>query len=399
MKAVIGSLKRFWKRYKEENPTIQLSVPIVGGFAANIPLSEKGRIKRTRIGIDNKDTRTPFVESCTANLIKFYNEYESEKEYKFCRSPYAETIPLKKGGKGFPYGKNVDELEIVFINAKFTTPDYLLEHSKKAIELFKALKKIRFDEKLEEWQNDYSIRITKLDLAESKIYIQPATYFDQIATNLTLDWASGVLGEDESLTIRNYYEKHHHGLLTPLRSSILANTLGVAAIIVNPKTKEVLIPIRGSEQAIMVEGNGKFHCSASGVFAWNESDNIENISSFEFFTKGMEKEIESEIGLKPGQYNLIPLAFTRELVRGGKPQLFFIAETMLDIGNILSEMKRAEESWEFLDKEDIKEDNPMFEYIASPLSAPQEMFTYEGWMAMKVAMAYFYSTEPPFSAC
>ena len=398
MKAVIGSLKNFWERYKKENSTLQLTVPIVG-VTVNIPLAEKGKIKRTRSGINTVDINTPFVESHTEDLIKFYSKYELEKEYKFCRSPYAETIPLRKGNKGFSYGKDVDELEVFFIDAKFKVPDYLIEHSEKAVELFKSLKKIRINDKSGEWQNDYSIRITKLDLAENKIYIQPATYFDQIATNLTLDWASGVLGEDKSLTIRNNYEKDHNGLLTPLRSSILANTLGVAVILVNPNTKEVLIPIRGNEQAIMDNGLGKFHCSASGVFAWNESDNIENTLSFDFFSKGMEKEIESEIGLKPEQYNLIPLAFTRELVRGGKPQLFFIAETTLDIGNIQSEMKMAEESWEFINIEDVTENNPMYEYIKSPLSAPQDMFTYEGWMAMKIAMAYFYKTEPPFSAC
>lgn len=399
MKAVIGSLKRFWERYKEENPTIQLSVPLIGGFAANIPLAEKGKLKRTRAGFNTQDMKASFVETSTERLIKFYSQYELEKEYKFCRSPYAETIPLRRGSKGFSYGKDVNELEIIFIDAKFTPPSYLLEHSEKAVELFKALKKIRIDEESGEWQNDCSIRITKFDLKENKIYIQPATYFDQIATNLTLDWASGVLGDDESLTIRNNYEKHHDGVLTPLRSSILANTLGVAVIVVNPDTKEVLIPIRGNEQAIMHSGMGKFHCSASGVFAWNESDDIKNINSFDFFSKGMEKELESEIGLKPEQYDLIPLAFTRELVRGGKPQLFFIAETTLDIGTIQSEMKMAEESWEFINIEDVNENNPMYEYITSPLSAPQEMFTYEGWMALKIAMAYFYSTEPPFSAC
>jgi len=398
MKAVIGSLKRFWERYKEENPTIQLNIPIVG-VSANIPLSEKGKIKRTRSGVNAQDIKNSFVESKTENLIKFYNQYELEKEYKFCRSPYAETIPLRKGNNGFSYGKDVNELEVIFIDAKFTPPDYLIEHSIKAVELFKALKKIRVNEESGEWQNDYSIRITKLDITANKIYIQPATYFDQIATNLTLDWASGVLGEDESLTIRNHYEKNHNGLLPPLESSILANTLGVAVIVVNPNTKEVLIPIRGNEQAIMNEGIGKFHCSASGVFAWDESDNIKKTLSFDFFSQGMEKEIEREIGLKPEQYNLIPLAFTRELVRGGKPQLFFIAETLFDIKTIKSAMKMAEESWEFIDINDINENNPMYEYMASPLSAPQEMFTYEGWMALKIAKAYFYSTEPPFNAC
>jgi hypothetical protein len=399
MKAVIGSLKRFWKRYKEENPTIQLSVPFVGGFAANIPLVEKGKIKRTRTGINAQDKIGLFVESNTNNLVKFYSQYELEKEYKFCRAPYAETIPLRKGNKGFSYGKNVDDLEVCFIDAKYQVPDYLKEHSEKAVELFKALGKIKIDDTSGEWQNDHSIRITNFDITENKIHIQPATYFDQVATNLTLDWASGVLGEDPLLTIRNDYEKAHNGLITPLRSSILSNTLGVAAIVVNPNTKEVLIPIRGNEQAIMDNGLGKFHCSASGVFAWNENDTITNTLSFDFFCKGIEKEIKSEIGLRPEQYSLIPLAFTRELVRGGKPQLFFIAETTLDIASIQSEMKMAEESWEFISIESVDESNPLYKYIEFPLNAPQEMFTYEGWMAMKIAMAYFYRTEPPFNAC
>lgn len=398
MKAVIGNFKNYWERYKDANENIQLTVPFVG-VTLNIPLGENGKMKRTRSGSDTEDMNTPFIESNTQKLIKFYNQYELEKEYKFSRSPYAESTPLRKGNKGFSYGINVDELEIVFIDAQFKVPSYLTEHSEKAVKLFKDLKKVKVNNESGEWQNDYSIRITKLDLLNKKIHIQPATYFDQIATNLTLDWASEALGEDKSLTIRNKYEMSHSGRLPPLRSSILANTLGVAVVLINSDTQEVLIPIRGNEQAIMDNGLGKFHCSASGVFAWDESDKIENMLSFDFFSKGMEKEIENEIGLTPEQYNLIPLAISRELVRGGKPQLFFVAETSLDIANIQSEMKMAAESWEFINIEDIAESNPMYEYIKSPLSAPQEMFTYEGWMAMEIAKAYFYKTEPPFSAC
>ncbi|MFA0708324.1 hypothetical protein AB4653_21705, partial [Vibrio sp. 10N.222.48.A3] len=103
-------------------------------------------------GINAQDKIGLFVESNTNNLVKFYSQYELEKEYKFCRAPYAETIPLRKGNKGFSYGKNVDDLEVCFIDAKYQVPDYLKEHSEKAVELFKALGKIKIDDTSGEWQ-------------------------------------------------------------------------------------------------------------------------------------------------------------------------------------------------------------------------------------------------------
>ena len=399
MRAVVGNLKRFWKRYKEENPTLQLSVPFVGGFSANIPLSERGKIKSVRNGVNEEDKSTPFVQSDTELLVKYYSKYEAGKEYKFCRSPYAESVPLNKGGKGFSYGKNVDDLAVVVINAKYIPPDYLQSHCEEAQQLFKKIGKVRLDVKTREWENNRSVRISNFDLSENKVFIQPATYFDQIGTNLTMDWSSGCIGDDESATIRNDIEKHSEYSLPSLSTSVLANTLGIAVIVVNPDSKDVLIPIRGNEQAIMADGNGKFHCSASGVFAWNEEVTLEGVLDFDFFMHGMEREIQSELGLTNEQYELIPLAFSRELVRGGKPQLFFIAETWLNISEIKSEMKFAEESWEFIHEKDLPLDSPLREFIASPLNAPQQMFTYEGWMAMKIALAYFYEIEPPFPTC
>lgn len=397
MKAVIGSMKRFFERFKKENPTLQVSIPIIG-VTANIPLSEVGILHGTRKGINKNDTNTPFVQFKTKDLITFYEQYKNSKEYKFSRSPYAETIPLKKNNDGFLYGSNVEEFKVATINAKYKPPIYLKKHHDEAISLFKDLNKIRKD-KNNKWENNNCIRVSEWNIEKKTITIQPATYFDQVGTNLTLDWASGLLDDNPSSTIRNNFESHENGILPKLKTSILANTLGVAVVLINNKTKEVLIPIRGSKQAVMADGKGKFHCSASGVFELDDFPSKGEELTFDIFIQGMQKEIKEEIGLSKEFYKLIPLAFTRELARGGKPQLFFIAETDLDIQNIKSTMTNAIDAWEFISDNDLPINSQLREYLNSPLEAPQELFTYEGWMALKIALAYLYSEEPPFSVC
>lgn len=396
MKAIIGNLKTFWERFKKENPNIQVSIPIIGGLSANIPLSEKGKIYPVRQGIDNKDVNSPFIEENTHELISFYENYKNSKEYKFSHSPYAETIPLRKDNNGFEYGINVNEFKIKIINVSYRPPPLLEKHYHGAINLFKDLNKIKWDKKDNKWRNDSCIGIIDWDIKTKNITIQPATYFDQVGTNLSLDWASGLLDDNPLSTIRNDFESHENYALPSLKTSILANTLGVAVVIVNDKTKEVLIPIRGKEQGIMTDGKGKFHCSASGVFSLDSFSVRDTKLTFDIFIKGMEKEIEEEIGLKTEDYHLIPLAFTREIVRGGKPQLFFIAKTNIDIKNLNSTMEGAKDNWEFINKNNLPTNSPLHNFLDIPLKAPQEMFTYEGWMALKIALAYLYNEEPPF---
>ena len=397
MKAVIGKMSRFFERFKKENPTLQVSIPLVG-LTANIPLSEVGILQATRKGTDNNDKNTPFTESNTKKLITFYEQYANNKEYKFFRSPYAETIPLKKCNNGFIYGIDVEELKVVTINAQYNPPSYLKAHHDAAIVLFKNLGKIKKD-KQNQWVNNNCIRISEWNTEKKTISIQPATYFNQVGTNLTIDWASDKIDDDSSSTIRNNIESHENGKFPKLKESVLANTLGVAVVLVNSKTKEVLIPIRGYEQAIMTTKKGKFHCSASGVFELDDFPSKGEILTFDIFMQGMQKEIKEEIGLENDSYKLIPLAFTIELARAGKPQLFFIAETDMDIKNIQSSMFNAINAWEFISENDLPINSPLIEYLNNPLEAPQELFTYEGWMALKIALAYLYNEEPPFSVC
>ncbi|QPL47232.1 hypothetical protein IT895_05500 [Halomonas sp. A40-4] len=391
MKAAIGNVKNYFARFLKENKNISIGF---AGVNVNIPLMENGKIKPSRKGFDAKDTTSPFVQESLGAIISFYNAYENAKEVVYCQAPYVETVPLKKGDAGFEFGVDVNEIKVRFLKAKYTPPVRIKNHFDKSIELFKEIGKVRKASD-GDWENDVTVKIADMNVEKREIVIQPATYFDQVGTNLTLDWASGALGETASYTLRNDIEKTVKGTLPRLKNSVLANTLGVAVVLVS-RGEDVLIPIRGSEQAVMVDGKGKFHCSASGVFSWDMDDtNLADID-FEFFINGMAREIHSEIGLLKSEYSLTPLAFSRELIRGGKPQLFFIAETEMGLDELKEKMVGAEESWEFLSVDDLAEDSQLRPHLNSPLEAPQEMFTYEGWMALHVAMAYIRDEEPPF---
>lgn len=390
MKAVVGSIKNYMKRVKKENPNFQVSIL---GATVNLPLTEDGKIRPSRKGVNIKDKTTPFVCDSVSSMVAFYKKYEGAKEVVFSNSPYVETIPLRKGEAGFEFGIDVDELSVNFLKSKYCPPVRISRHYDKAIEIFQQLGKLKKHQD-GRWENNDTVKITDWNIEKGKITIQPATYFDQVGTNLTLDWASGCLGESASMTLRNDVERKANDGLPQLKDSVLANTLGVAVVIVSGG-QDIIVPIRGNEQAIMMEG--RFHCSASGVFAWDGVYEKASAPTFEFFMDGMAREIESETGLLREDYALTPLAFSRELIRGGKPQLFFIAETDKTVSEIQAGMLEAEEKWEFISDRDLPEDSPLKPHLSAPLEAPQEMFTYEGWMALRIAIAYIRNEEPPFS--
>lgn len=394
MKAVVGSVKNYIRRLRKENPNL----PVTFGFASvNIPLTEEGKVKPSRRGEDFNDNAKGFIQEDLRAILSFYNSYEAAKEIVFCESPYVETVPLRKGGAGFEYGFDVEELSVRFLKAKYSPPVRIKSHCDHAVDMFKKLGRIK-KKKDGEWENDKTVKVADWNIDKGEVVIQPAEYFDQVGTNLTLDWASGHLGDSASMTLRNDIERTVGGALPKLKDSVLANTLGVAVVLIS-RGEDVLIPIRGNEQAVMIDGKGKFHCSASGVFSWEDVDLDYNEIDFDFFIDGMAREIESELGLLKEDCSITPLAFSRELIRGGKPQLFFIAETDKSIDEIRVSMKDAEESWEFISEDELPENSPLRSHLDAPMQAPQELFTYEGWMALAIAMAYIRDEEPPFAIC
>jgi len=393
--AIIASIQNLYSRFRETNPTISgITIPGLIGVSFGTPDSGPTCIYPTRKGYDPRDTSKPFVQSNIEELIRFYSYYRNSKEYKQDRLPYAETILLKLEGKGFYCGHETKDIIVEHLGFDYRRPIHLYRHIEKSIELFQTIGKIRWDITHRTWENNHCIRISDWNLDTGRIKIQRATYFDQVGTNLTLDWASGYIDKkNRNATIRNNIEPHLENRLPTLQDSILANTLGVAAILANRAHDEILIPIRGNQQAIMAEGNGTFHCSASGVFETERDLSIPQ--DFSMFLDGMRKEIAEETGLSPNQYELTPLAFSRELVRGGKPQLFFIAETDYRISELKDLMANAQDSWEFIHSEDLPDNSPLARYCDTPETAPPDMYSYEGLMALTLAVSYIKNVTPP----
>ena len=83
------------------------------------------------------------------------------------------------------------------------------------------------------------------------------------------------------------------------------------------------LPRRAPRQSVFPGG---YHCTASGETVWREG-------ALEFdglFTANICRELEEEVGLTRADLDWIrPVAFCREFLRGGKPQLFFAARTLL----------------------------------------------------------------------
>ncbi|HHB82486.1 MAG TPA: hypothetical protein ENK61_03335 [Devosia sp.] len=174
---------------------------------------------------------------------------------------------------------------------------------------------------------------------ETELKIQRTKYSEQARSNLILDFK---VEAGSVMSMREHLLGEFTRTLPPLTDERLANTLGVA-ILVFYRDGENLVPFfvpRTKEPAVF--NYGEWHCTASGAAEW--PDDFEGTSkTFEaFILDDLYTELREEVGLMPEDVtNVLPLSICRELVRGGKPQLFFIGFTELEFDELVVRMERA----------------------------------------------------------
>lgn len=391
--SILGKIKR---EKRELNVNVNLGPLSLG---ATLPdMSDEPQ--PTRAGVNSSDKNTPFVETKLDTLYRYYYGYQNSKPHHQWAA-YCDVTLLNQNGDGFLSGQNTNDLSVVIKPEGYSLPMSLRKHGEVALQLFKDLGRVN---RLPsgEFECNVSARFIRWAIEEGKIEVQQGDYFSQIGSNITMDWASGHLSDkvdDRIATIRNCIERPHGGMLLPFSESVLANTLGVATFLYTIDG-QILIPIRGNSQAIMSEGKGKFHCSASGVFKWQNFEGVGKSARFDKFIEGMHDEIYRELHITQDTYEIVPLAFARELSRGGKPQLFFCAKCKLPLGEVKKQMKLAEEKWEFFQEEKLPADSSLHKWLDKRDSVENDQktiescFTYEGWMGLLLIKAYLEKKSP-----
>jgi hypothetical protein len=216
---------------------------------------------------------------------------------------------------------------------------------------------------------DYAVSGGKLKLA-----VQGARYFDQRRSNLALDYQyktqTGAV-----LTLRDLLRREFGASLPPLSDRRMANTLGIAALILVREGEE-LTPylVSRSRDVAVFNCGGEWHCTASGVAVLPQDGG----SADYFYKDAMLSQLADEAGLLPGDLDAFaPVAFCREMTRAGKPQMFFLGVTSLDRAVLEKKMSGARKAVKA--KGGIVENTPMpFLRRPSALSGEEALGAFHG---------------------
>lgn len=152
--------------------------------------------------------------------------------------------------------------------------------------------------------------------------LEASTYWRQSRTNLTLDLP---LESDSSKTLR-VLDLGPNRSLRALHDSILVNSLGVSGVLFfvgRDGRRRYFMKRRRDSEGVFEEMLG----TTSGVVQSAPGLSIPELVSYA--TTEMLREFSRETGCDLDKVQLkriIPLAFCRELTRGGKPQFFFAIE-------------------------------------------------------------------------
>lgn len=168
-----------------------------------------------------------------------------------------------------------------------------------------------------------NLRISNLRNLSDNNYecdLEYASYYPQVRTNLTADYR---LESGRIPTLRLLDMDDDRGL-KPLEQSIMVNTIGTSAVVFYHKEGRLYFFMKLRKQLGIYEN---MFGTTSGEVE-NPPEDIEPRDLVSFVSEEMKREFSYETGLNSSKVikSVRPLAFTRDLIRGGKPQFFFLIE-------------------------------------------------------------------------
>jgi hypothetical protein len=375
--------RQAWNSFRKANEGLEINLWIT---KLVIPLRLGGEMT-TRIGLDPRDG-TPLYQMDPETLRRAYPRQGEAPGGELFRvgALYGEMVPLHRGDQLPIDGDRpveVSRIDVTMLRNRFSVHAALDDFKLAARDYVRRTGRqvLRPDQS---YENDETPRIRSFDRDGDRVRVkvQRASYEDQIATNLAVDVAGPWFADGG--TVRSNFAQPEEGRLPPLEHSVLADTLGVAAVVLTPEGTP-LFRVRSGDLAAIQQG--ALHCTVSGVGKLAPALVAEGRGGFDLLEFGIREEIRTELNLEPGEYDLFPLAFARELPRAGKPQLFFVALSRLPQEELEARSREAPERWEFAPNE--------FHEFASPGEGGLRLdrFTYEGFAAAMLT-AWFQEANP-----
>lgn len=373
--SILTRFKRFAANFRFLHPVVR--------FCTNF----KGELRNTRgygVGAYSKqifsptvhqlteDTDGPYYQTDFDTIANWYDAHRAEVNRD--EVLYVGEIAIQSGNtKALDYPTlDLSKLRVTVLATPYLFPVQLHEHRTKMV------RHIR-DVRGEDLRDGPCIRVKDIDVKTDTIIVQKATYFDQIGTNLTLDTVSE---EGFGKTPRQW----EHDLLNSkdifslpaLGTSNLANTLGVATLVVHESGR--VLWRKGNKKGKRGIAQDGWQQTVGGVC---DPAVIRDGQGLELIVDRMYAEIQDEMfpdeffknhgGQVSDFVSIYPVCFARELPRGGKPQLFFLGEVKgLSIKELEDLARNAKHSSEFLNDQGV-----FPEIVRTP--ATRKEFTYEGY--------------------
>jgi hypothetical protein len=181
-----------------------------------------------------------------------------------------------------------------------------------------------------------NVRLAQCTIKDDRVelVLQPVNYKDYVATNLVLDYSDG-----ERPSLRDYI--HKQNTLEDLSISPLGNNLGINFLII---TADNYLIIQKRSQDVAFRA-AEYCPSSSGTVSLSDVLGSGTLSQC-YIVQESKNELDIPVD---SLCDIDLLGITRELIRGGEPELFFLASCKLKFETILTLSQKAKEKYEHSD--------------------------------------------------
>jgi hypothetical protein len=183
------------------------------------------------------------------------------------------------------------------------------------------------------------VRLEKYIGSSRTFVVRPCRYADGLRSNYAMDWRGEPATGGQPFSLRSLMAQDYGAHLPPLDERRLSNALGLAVIVWYRTEEGDLLPyLPKRPEAGSAVFRGGFHCTASGEAEWK----TEATTFDQMFIAEICKELYEEVGLRREELHwIVPAALCREFLRGGKPQLFFVALARVEAHELAPRRREA----------------------------------------------------------